>query len=61
MTRLGIALLAFALAWLVATLAAGWLFGSGNILVWLFAAAVGVLVYIGLSRHGGASHSMEKR
>lgn len=46
--RVGIAFGSFALAWLAVTLVARWLFGSGNILVWVFAAAVGVIVYLAL-------------
>ncbi len=44
--HVGIALGSSVAAWLVATLVAGWLFGSGNILVWLVAGSVGVSVYL---------------
>jgi fatty acid desaturase len=43
--RVGIVVRAFVLAWLAAALLAGWLFGSGNILVWVIAAVVGITVY----------------
>ncbi|MEO8246593.1 MAG: hypothetical protein ABI622_05660 [Chloroflexota bacterium] len=46
--RVGIAVGAFALAWLVAALAAAWIFGSGNILVWVLAALVGAVVYLAI-------------
>jgi hypothetical protein len=44
--RLGIAVGSFVIAWLAIALVAVWLFGSGNVLVWVFAAAVGAGVYI---------------
>lgn len=43
--RVVIAIGAFALTWIAASLVAGWLFGSGNILVWVVAVAVGVTAY----------------
>lgn len=43
--RIGLALLASAVAWLAASVAARWLFESGNALVWIIAAAGGVNVY----------------
>ena len=48
--RVGIAFGSFALAWLVVTLVARWLFGSGNILVWVIAAVVGVTAYAAILR-----------
>jgi hypothetical protein len=48
--RVGIAFGAFVIGWLAISLVAVWLFGSGNFLVWVFAAVVGVGVYIGLPR-----------
>lgn len=44
--RVGIALGSFVIAWLAVSLVAGWLFGSGNILVWVIAAVVGAGVYL---------------
>jgi hypothetical protein len=46
--RVAIAFGAFVVAWLAAALTAIWLFGSGNILVWVIAAVVGVLVYLAI-------------
>jgi hypothetical protein len=46
--RVAIAFGAFVVAWLAAALMAIWLFGSGNILVWVIAAVVGVLVYLAI-------------
>jgi hypothetical protein len=48
--RIGIALGSFVIAWLAVSLVAGWLFGSGNILVWVIAAVVGAGVYIDIVR-----------
>lgn len=48
--RAGVAVGSFILAWLVVTLVARWLFGSGNFLVWVIAAIVGVIVYLALLR-----------
>ena len=48
--RLGIALGSFVIAWLAISLLAGWVYGSGNILVWVFAAVVGAGVYLVLLR-----------
>jgi ABC-type uncharacterized transport system permease subunit len=48
--RVGIASGAFVLAWLAAALVAAWLFGSGNILVWVIAAVVGVIAYFAILR-----------
>ena len=48
--RVGIAVGAFVIAWLAVSLVAGWLFGSGNILVWVFAAVAGAVVYLALLR-----------
>jgi hypothetical protein len=44
--RVGIAFGSFVIAWLAIALVAVWLFGSGNFLVWVFAAVVGVAVYL---------------
>ncbi len=46
--RIGIALGSFVIAWLAAWLLAGLFFGSGNILVWVFASVIGAAVYLGL-------------
>ncbi len=48
--RIGIALGSFVIAWLAAALVAGWLFGSGNILVWVIAGVVGAAVYLDILR-----------
>jgi hypothetical protein len=48
--RVGIALAAFVLAWFAAAIAANLLFGSGNILVWMIAAVVGIGVYVAVRR-----------
>ena len=45
------ALGAFLAAWLVASILARWLFGSGNVLVWVFAAAVAAITYLALLRY----------
>jgi hypothetical protein len=44
--RLAIAVAAFALAWIAASLVAGWLFGSGNVLVWVIAVAASATAYV---------------
>lgn len=54
--RLGIALAAFAVAWIVISVVAVWLFGSANVLVWVLAALVGEAAYLLVPRrqpHGG--------
>jgi hypothetical protein len=48
--RVGIAFGSFVVAWLAISLVARWLFGSGNILVWVFAAVVGAGVYLAILR-----------
>jgi len=48
--RLGIAFGSFVIAWLAVSLVARLLFGSGNILVWVFAAVVGAGVYLVILR-----------
>lgn len=48
--RVGIAFGSFVIAWLTVSLVAGWLFGSGNILVWVFAAVVGAGIYLDVLR-----------
>ena len=48
--RVGIAFGSFVIAWLAVSLVAGWLFGFGNILVWVFAAVVGAAVYLDIMR-----------
>jgi hypothetical protein len=48
--RVGIAFGSFVIAWLAVSLVAGWLFGFGNILVWVFAAVVGAAVYLEIMR-----------
>jgi hypothetical protein len=44
--RLAIAVAAFALAWIAASLVADWLFGSGNVLVWAVAVAASATAYV---------------
>lgn len=46
--RIGITMGAFVLTWLAAALAAIWIFGSGNSLVWVLAALVGAIVYLAI-------------
>ena len=48
--RIGLALGSFVIAWLAIALLAVWIFGSGNFLVWVFAAVVGAGVYLALLR-----------
>jgi hypothetical protein len=48
--RVGIAFGSFVIAWLAVSLVAGWLFGSGNILVWVIAVVVGAGVYLDILR-----------
>jgi hypothetical protein len=48
--RLGIAFGSFVIAWFAVALVAGWLFGSGNFLVWVIAAVVGAGVYLDIVR-----------
>ena len=48
--RVGIAFGSFVIAWLAVSLVARWLFDSGNILVWVFAAVVGAGVYLDILR-----------
>ena len=48
--RVGIAFGSFVIAWLATSLVAGWLFGSGNILVWVIAALIGAAVYLDIVR-----------
>jgi hypothetical protein len=50
--RVAIASGAFVLAWLVATVAAQWLFGSGNILAWVIATVVGIGTFLALVWQG---------
>ena len=48
--RVGIAFGSFVIAWLAISLVAGWLFGPGKILIWVFAAIVGAGVYLDILR-----------
>jgi hypothetical protein len=48
--RVAIAFGSFAVAWLAVSLVAGWIFGSANILAWVFASVVGVGVYLAILR-----------
>lgn len=48
--RVGIAFGAFVIAWLAVSVVARWLFGSGNVLVWGFAAVVAAVVYFEILR-----------
>ena len=59
--RVGIALGASVVAWLVVARLATWLFGSGNVLVWVVAALVGLTVYLVLlrrDRRGGMRRAL---
>ena len=47
--RVGLAFASFVIAWLAA-IVAGWLFGSGNIVVWVFAAVAAAGVYLEILR-----------
>ena len=51
--RLGISFGAFVIAWIALFALAQWLFGSGNILIWVFAAGFGGLVYLEILRREG--------
>jgi len=51
--RLGMTFGAFVIAWIALFVLAQWLFGSGNILIWVFAAAFGGLVYVEILRREG--------
>jgi len=53
--RVGIAIGSFVIAWLAVSFLAGWLFGSGNVLVWVLAAGVGAVVYLELLRRDEGS------
>jgi len=53
--RVGIAFGSFVIAWVVITLVARWLFGSGNVLVWVLAAIVGAAVYSEVRRRDRSS------
>lgn len=44
--RVAIAFGSFVIAWLAVSPVAGWLFGSGTILVWVIAVVVGAGVYL---------------
>jgi hypothetical protein len=46
--RVGTVLGSFVLAWLAAAVLARWLFGSGNILVWVVATVAGIGAYFAL-------------
>lgn len=48
--RVGVALGSFVIAWLAVSVVAGWIFGSGNILVWAIALVVGAGVYLDILR-----------
>jgi hypothetical protein len=48
--RVGLALGSFVIAWLAVSLVVGWLFGPGNILVWVFAFAIGGRIYLEILR-----------
>ncbi len=48
--RVAIAFGSFAVAWLAVSLVAGWIFGSANILAWVFASVVGVGFYLAILR-----------
>ena len=48
--RVAIALGSFVIAWFAILFVADRLFGSGNVLVWVFAAVVGAAVYLDLLR-----------
>jgi len=48
--RVGIAFGAFVIAWIAATLAGVWLFGSANFLSYVIAALVAIAVYLEIMR-----------
>lgn len=48
--RVGIVLGSFVIAWIVVTLVANWLYGSGNVLVLVLATVVAAGVYLELLR-----------
>ncbi len=48
--RVGLTIASFVIAWLAIALLANWLFGSGNVLIWVLAAVVGAGVYLDLLR-----------
>jgi hypothetical protein len=51
--RFMIAAVSFVLAWTAAAFVATWLFGSGNVLVWVTAAIVGLTAYVAVSVREG--------
>ena len=48
--RVAVVLVSFGVAYFAAALVARWLFGSGNILVWLIAAAAAAVGYFAILR-----------
>ena len=48
--RLAVTVGAFVIAWIALFILAQWLFGSGNILIWVLAAVFGALVYLEVLR-----------
>jgi len=48
--RLGITFGSFVIAWVALFLLGRWVFGSGNILIWVFAAVVAAVVYLEILR-----------
>lgn len=57
--RVGIAFGAFVIAWIAASVVAQWLYGSGNVLVWVIAAIVGAGVYVVVRRRDRRIGSMD--
>ena len=49
--RLALVLGTFIVTWLVASVFARWLFGSGNVLVWVLAAVLAAVTYLALLRY----------
>lgn len=58
--RVGIVLGSFVIAWVVVTLVAKWLFGSGNVLVWVLATVVAAGVYLELLRRDRRLSKLDK-
>lgn len=52
--RLGITFGSFVIAWVAVFLLARWVFGSGNILIWVIAAVVAAVVYLRRDRSSTA-------
>lgn len=57
--RVGLGIGAFVIAWLAIALLARWLFGSGNVLVWVLAAGVSAGVYLEVLRRDRRFDSLD--